>query len=266
MSDSLFSVTGRVVLVSGGSRGIGFALAQGFAERGAKVIITGRNADTLETAAEAMSSSDNPVRALACDVSQSEQIADLVLRAVQEFGRIDVLVNVAGVNQRKRVESFSEAEYDFILDINLKGAFLLSQAVGRQMLQQGGGVQINIDSLNTYAPLKGVAPYAMSKAGLSMMTRSLALEWGPRGVRVNGLAPGFILTDLTNKLWSDETIRAWGERNTPLGRLGEVEDLVGATVFLASDASRFMTGQTIYVDGGMSAGINWPIPEESLGD
>ncbi|WP_166831320.1 SDR family NAD(P)-dependent oxidoreductase [Thalassoroseus pseudoceratinae] len=265
MTDTLFSVSDRVVLVSGGSRGIGLALANGFARRGAKVIITGRNSDTLQTAAAAISSSENPVHTIACDVSDSEQIDELVSQTVQEFGRIDVLVNVAGVNQRKRVESFTEAEYDFILDINLKGAFLLSQAVGRQMIEQGDGVQINIDSLNTYAPLKGVAPYAMSKAGLSMMTRSLALEWGPRGVRVNGLAPGFILTDLTNKLWSDEKIRAWGERNTPLGRLGEVDDLVGATIFLASDASRFMTGQTIYVDGGMSAGINWPIPEESLG-
>ncbi len=265
MSDSLFSVSDRVVLVSGGSRGIGFALAEGFAQRGAKVIITGRNAETLESATQAMSTSEHPVRAIACDVSNSTQIAELVATTLSDFGQIDVLVNVAGVNQRKRVESFSEAEYDFILDINLKGAFLLSQAVGKAMLNHGQGVQINIDSLNTYAPLKGVAPYAMSKAGLSMMTRSLALEWGPRGVRVNGLAPGFILTDLTNKLWSDETIRGWGERNTPLGRLGEVEDLVGATIFLASDASRFMTGQTIYVDGGMSAGINWPIPEESLG-
>jgi hypothetical protein len=123
------------------------------------------------------------------------------------------------------------------------------------MLERGSGVQINVDSLNTYAPLKGVAPYAMSKGGLSMMTRVLATEWGPRGVRVNGLAPGFILTDLTQKLWSDPTMQEWARFNTPLGRLGQVQDLVGAAVFLASDASAFMTGQVIYVDGGMSAGV-----------
>jgi gluconate 5-dehydrogenase len=128
------------------------------------------------------------------------------------------------------------------------------------MLERGSGAQINIDSLNTYAPLKGVLPYAMSKAGLSMMTRGLAEEWGPRGVRVNSLAPGFVLTDLTRKLWSDPTMQKWAGTNTPLGRLGEVEDMVGTCIFLASQASAFMTGQVVYVDGGMSAGVNWPIP------
>ena len=127
------------------------------------------------------------------------------------------------------------------------------------MIDRGRGTQINVDSLNTYAPLKGVAPYAISKAGISMMTRALASEWGPKGVRVNAIAPGFILTDLTKKLWSQPHMKRWGKTNTPLGRLGEVEDLVGSTIFLASAASAFMTGQVVYVDGGFSAGINWPI-------
>jgi NAD(P)-dependent dehydrogenase (short-subunit alcohol dehydrogenase family) len=178
---------------------------------------------------------------------------------LDEYGRIDVLLNVAGVNQRKPVETFTPAEFDFILDINLRGAFLLAQEVGQHMIGRRAGVQIHIDSLNTYAPLKGVVPYAISKAGISMMTRGLANEWGRHGVRVNALAPGFILTDLTRKLWSDPVMLEWGRQNTPLGRLGQVEDLVGAAVFLASDASRFMTGQVVYVDGGFSAGIAWPI-------
>ncbi len=154
----------------------------------------------------------------------------------------------------------TEEDYDFILDINLKGAFLIAQAVGRQMIAQESGTIINVDSLNTYAPLKGVAPYAMSKAGLVMMTRSLAAEWGEHGVRVNTIAPGFILTDMTNALWSDPVMQEWGLANTPLRRLGEVEDLVGAAVFLAAEASAFMTGQVVRVDGGFSAGLLWPIP------
>jgi NAD(P)-dependent dehydrogenase (short-subunit alcohol dehydrogenase family) len=128
------------------------------------------------------------------------------------------------------------------------------------MIAQKQGNQIHIGSLNNYAPLTGVAPYAMSKGGLLYMTRSLALEWGRHGVRVNGLSPGFILTDLTRKLWSDPTMQAWAKTNTPLQRLGEVEDLVGTAIFLASEAAAFLTGQTILVDGGVSAGSNWPIP------
>jgi gluconate 5-dehydrogenase len=148
-----------------------------------------------------------------------------------------------------------------VLDINLRGAFFMAQAVGRQMMSQGSGSVVNIDSLNSDAPLKHVAPYAMSKAGVNAMTRALAMEWGPHGVRVNGLAPGFILTDLTQKLWSDPTMSEWGRVNTPLGRLGRPEDLVGTAIFLASPAAAFLTGQTLYVDGGLIAGRVWPIPE-----
>ena len=195
-----------------------------------------------------------------CDVAQPEDVEQLVDRVVTEYGRIDTLVNVAGVNKRQRVETFTLEEYDFIVNINQRGAFYVAQQVGRQMLEQGSGSQIHIDSLNSFAPLPGVAPYAMSKAALKTMTRALATEWGPRGVRVNGLAPGFILTPLTEKLWSDPTMQAWGKANTPQERLGKPEDLVGTAIFLASRASAFLTGQVIYVDGGMIAGMNWPIP------
>jgi gluconate 5-dehydrogenase len=259
MADELFSVAESVTLVSGGSRGIGKELARGFAERGANVIITGRDASTLEATARELSSAESEVHPITCDVSSPDQIQKLVETVVDEFGRIDTLLNVAGVNKRQRAESFTVEEYDFILDINLRGAFLLATSVGRRMIAQQSGVQINIDSLNTYAPLKGVTPYAMSKGGLSIMTRGLATEWGEFGVRVNAIAPGFILTDLTQKLWSNPTMHEWGKQNTPLGRLGEVEDMIGAAIFLASEASAFMTGQVIYVDGGFSAGLCWPI-------
>ncbi|HUG91033.1 MAG TPA: glucose 1-dehydrogenase [Planctomycetaceae bacterium] len=259
MVDDLFSVADRVTLVSGGSRGIGRELASAFADCGAQVIITGRDAATLEQAAHEISAADRPVRAIVCDVSSPDAIREAVARVLDEFGHIDVLLNVAGVNKRQPAETFSPEEFDFILDINLRGAFFMAQEVGKHMIGRRSGVQVHIDSLNTYAPLKGVLPYAISKAGISMMTRGLASEWGRYGVRVNALAPGFILTDLTRKLWSDPTMHEWGCTNTPLGRLGEVDDLIGAAIFLASDASKFMTGQVVYVDGGFSAGIAWPI-------
>ena len=258
MTDQLFSVKDQVVLVSGASRGIGRAIAQGFAERGSRVIITGRDAATLEATAR-----DINATPIVCDVANKDAIDKLVETALKQFGHIDTLINVAGVNRRMLAEKLTEADYDFILDINLKGPFLLSIAVGKAMLARGQGNQINIVSLNNDRPLKGVMPYAFSKAALGHMTRSLAMEWGPRGIRVNAIAPGFVLTDLTKKLWSQPKMQAWGETNTPLKRLGQPEDMIGAAVFLASDASAWMTGQVLYVDGGFGAGLVWPIDFEN---
>ena len=259
MTDPLFDVKDQVVLVSGGSRGIGLAIAAGFAQRGAQVVITGREASTLEQAVATMTEAPLTPQGVVCDVARADQIQQVVDQLQQQHGRIDTLINVAGVNRRKPSLEVTEEDYDFIVDINLKGAFLLSQAVGRFMIDQGAGSQINIASLNTDRPLKNVLPYAVSKAGMGHMTRALASEWGPHGVRVNARAPGFILTDLTRKLWSDEKIQAWGLANTPQRRLGQPEDMVGTAIFLASAAAAFMTGQILYVDGGFTAGFDWPI-------
>ncbi|MFO0917357.1 MAG: SDR family oxidoreductase [Planctomycetaceae bacterium] len=256
----LFSVEDQVVIVSGGSRGIGKAIAAGFANRGAKTIITGREVETLTVAAQELSQGKHPVGYEVHDVAQADRSGELIERVVSSHGRVDCLINVAGVNNRQRAENYSVEQYDFILNINLRGAFFLAQSAGKHMIARGGGgTIINIESLNTYAPLRGVLPYAMSKAGMGMMTRGLAEEWGPHGIRVNSLAPGFVLTDLTEKLWSQPTMQAWGIPNTPLRRLGVPDDMVGTAIFLASPASAFMTGQILYVDGGFSAGLNWPI-------
>lgn len=262
MNDPMFTVAGQIVLVSGASRGIGKAIAKGFTDREATVVITGRDETNLAQTANEISSKQ-PAVPVVCDVADPNAIQSLVSEVVERFGRIDTLVNVAGVNRRKPALEVTEEDYDFILDINLKGAFLLSQAVGRQMIEQRSGSIINIESLNTDRPLKNVSPYAISKAGMGHMTKALAIEWGEYGVRVNGLAPGFILTDLTQKLWSDETMQQWGTTNTPQRRLGQPEDMAGTALFLASPAAAFLTGQTIYVDGGFTAGWNWPIPERS---
>lgn len=260
MSDELFSVAGQRVLVTGGSRGIGRAIAEGFAARGAQVLICSRSQESVDTALVEMRSAGLKVEGIACDVSDEAQIRNTVGTAVEILGHIDTLINVAGVNRRKRAEAVTVEDYDFILDTNLRGAFLMSVEAGRHMIERKSGIQINIESLNTWMPLRGVLPYAISKFGMQGMTRGLALEWGQHGIRVNSLAPGFILTDLTRKLWSDSSMQAWNSANCPLGRLGQPDDMVGTAVFLASKASAFMTGQTLYVDGGFSAGWNWPIP------
>ena len=261
MTDQLFSVQDRVVMVSGGSRGIGRGLAEGFAARGARVTITGRDEKTLQQTASEISVGLHPVDYLVCDVAKAEEIPSMVDEAVKRYGKIDCLLNVAGVNIRKRVEQYSIEEFDSILNINLKGAFFVAQEVGKRLIaQKTGGSIINIDSLNSFRPLKAVQPYAMSKAAVSAMTRGMAMEWGIHNIRVNAIAPGFILTDLTKKLWSDPVMQSWNQANCPLQRMGLPEDLVGTAIFLASDAAKFLTGQVIYVDGGITCGMQWPIP------
>jgi NAD(P)-dependent dehydrogenase (short-subunit alcohol dehydrogenase family) len=263
MADELFSVRDQVVLVSGGTRGIGRALAEGFAGRGAQVVLTGRTQQGAEVAAAEVSrqhgNAGPAALGLGCDVADAGSIERLVDEVVARFGRIDTLLNVAGVNRRLPAEQLTLEDYDAILNVNLRGAFWMAHAVGRHMLARGQGCQIHVTSINNERPLIHVAPYAMSKAGLGQLTRALACEWGPRGVRVNAIAPGFILTDLTRTLWSRADMQAWGRANTPLGRLGRPEDLVGTAIFLASPAAAFITGQIIYVDGGFTCGYRWPI-------
>lgn len=259
MSANLFNVEDTIVLVSGGSRGIGFAMAEAFAEQGAQVIITGRNEDALVEACENTENFRYPITYRICDVVSEAVINACIEDVVAEHGRIDTLINSAGVNKRMPAVEYTADEYDQIMNINLRGAFLMSQAVGKVMIKQGSGNQINIDSLSTHMPLTQILPYAMSKAGLSNMTRGLALEWGKYGVRVNAIAPGFILTNLTQKMWANENMLAWHKATTPLERMGQVDDLVGTAIFLASTGSAFITGQIIRVDGGATAGTHWPI-------
>jgi len=259
MPDKLFSVADQVVLVAGASRGIGRALAEGFAERDARVMIAGREERTLARTAQEISRGKHAVGFEVCDVAKPEEVARLVKKTIGQYGHIDTLVSVAGVNKRMKAENYAIEEYDWIININQRGAFIVAQAVGRHMIERKAGAIINVDSLNTYAPLTGVAPYAMSKAGVLMMTRALANEWGKHGVRVNSIAPGFFPTALSKTMWEQEKMIHWAKTNTPLGKLGDVQELVGAAIYLASPASAFVTGQTIRVDGGFTAGISWPI-------
>jgi len=260
MATDTFSVEDQVVLISGASRGIGRAIAEGFAQRGAQVVISGRVAETAEQTAAEISCGEKAVAAKVCDVADVDAGQRMIGEVVDQFGRIDTLVNCAGVNKRMPVEQYTPDVYDFITNVNIRGAFFLALAAGRHMIAAGGGSVINIDSINSHTPLNRVTVYAMAKAAMRQMTKSLAMEWGPHGVRVNGIGPGFTATELARPLWEDrDDMNQWRQDNTPLRRMGLPEDMVGASLFLASDAASFITGQTLYIDGGTTCGLFWPI-------
>lgn len=250
MSDSLFSVKDKVVHVSGGSRGIGRAIAGAFHQAGARVVISSRTKDTLEA-------SGLPYEI--CDIADRGQIEAATASIVRRFGRLDVLFNVAGVNIRHAAETFPAEALDAILNTNVRGNFLMASVSGKAMCGQGSGKVINIASLHTHESLSGVSAYGTSKGAIASMTRALAVEWAKYNIQVNAIAPGFIRTDLNAALWAQPPMYDWAVARTPAARLGEPKDIVGTALFLASTASDFMTGQVLYVDGGFTAGSTWPL-------
>jgi NAD(P)-dependent dehydrogenase (short-subunit alcohol dehydrogenase family) len=247
-----FSLNDRVALVTGAGRGIGKALALGLAESGAAVVCLSRTLAEVEGTAAEIRALGRQALAVAADVTVREQVEAAVAAAVREFGRIDILVNNAGMNIRKPALEVAEEDWDRIVDTNLKGPFLVAQAVGRVMAEHGYGRIINISSVGGGVALRTGVAYGSSKAGLIHMTRILALEWAKYGVTVNAVGPWYFKTSLTEKLLNDEQYVAEILARTPIKRIGEVEDLVGPVVFLASGASSYVTGQVLYVDGGMT--------------
>ncbi len=252
-----FRLDGTVSLVSGASRGIGSAMAAGLSGAGSKCVIAGRKLDTVTAvAAQITDATGNAVLPIQADVSNLQEIGDLVDRTVQTFGTLDILVNNAGVNIRNPALTFSEEEWDFVTGINVKGAFFLAQACGNVMAQQGSGKIINTLSLTSAIGLPTSVAYTAAKGGLAQLTKLLAVEWAEHNIQVNGIAPGFICTEMTAPAREDSR-NAWILNRTPAYRWGEPEDLVGLTIFFASSASDFVTGQMVFVDGGFMAGSDW---------
>jgi NAD(P)-dependent dehydrogenase (short-subunit alcohol dehydrogenase family) len=246
-----FRVPGKVALVTGASRGIGRAIALGLAEAGADVILAARKLPDLETVAQEISQMGRKALPVSANVRHLLEIDNLVKRAVDEFGHIDILVNNAGTNPVfGSVFEFDERAWDVTMGLNLKGYFFLSQAVGKLMREAGGGNIINVASVDGIRPRIGGGIYAISKAGIIMLTKVLAQEWGQYNIRVNAIAPGLVRTRFSEALWDNPLIRERTEDNTALGRIAEPEEIVGAALFLASEASSYMTGQTIVLDGG----------------
>ncbi len=257
MGRNYFSLIGKVALVTGGSRGIGLAIAKGLAQNGADVAIVARTKKRLEEAKkEIQRSSGRDVWIFPFDMGDTGRIEQLFKRIVSKTGGVDILVNCAGENLRAKAEETGIKDWDRVMKVNLTAVFVMSQAFCRARKKAGlGGKIINIGSLMCHGARPTTSAYASSKGGLLMLTRSLAVEWAKYNINVNAIGPGYIATDLTAKLKADRKFSEWVVSKTPVGRWGRAEDLAGAAVFLASSASEFVTGQILYVDGGWLAGL-----------
>jgi gluconate 5-dehydrogenase len=248
-------LSGRVALVTGSGQGIGLAIARGLGQAGAKVVLNGRTEAKLHHAAADLAKEGIAVATGVFDVTDSAATSAGVARIERDIGPIDVLVNNAGIQRRQPLDQFPEETWREVIATNLESVFYVSKPVAQAMIPRKRGSIINICSVMSELARPTVAPYTAAKGGVKMLTKAMAVDWGKHGIRVNGIGPGYFATELNQALIADAKFNAWVEGRTPLGRWGELDELAGAAVFLASDAARFVTGHVLYVDGGMTASV-----------
>lgn len=248
-----FDLSGRLALVTGSSAGIGLALAAGLAGAGAAVVLNARRADKLEAAAAKLREQGSVVHTMAFDVGDAAAVAAAVARIESEIGPIDILINNAGMQRRAPLQDFAQDDWRELMRTNLDSVFIVGQAVARHMIPRKRGKIVNICSVQSELGRPNIAPYTAAKGAVKMLTKGMAIDWGPHGLQVNGLGPGYFKTELNQALVDNPEFSAWLIGRTPSRRWGDVDDLVGAAVFLASDASRFVNGHILYVDGGVTA-------------
>jgi len=251
----LFDLGGRTALITGSSQGIGYALARGLAQAGCAVVLNGRDEAKLKRSAKALSDEGAKVGTAAFDVTQGEAVAGAIEKIEREFAPIDILVNNAGIHRRAPLVDTTDQQWKEVLDTNLLSPFLLARAIAPRMIARGAGKVINICSLMSEIGRTTTGSYAAAKGGLKMLTRAMAVEWAKHNIQINGIGPGYILTELTKPLSENQEFSRWLCARTPAGRWGKPEELVGAAVFLASRASDFVNGHILYVDGGILAAL-----------
>ena len=253
--NQLFDLTGRTALVTGSSKGIGFALARALGSAGATVVLNARDEVRLGAARAALMAEGLPVEAVAFDVTDADAVEAGVQRIEAEIAPIDILVNNAGMQHRSPFTEFPVDAWRKLMSVNVDGVFLVGRAVAQRMVGRQRGKIINVCSVQSELGRPGIAPYAASKGAVKMLTKGMAIDLGKHGIQVNGLGPGYFKSELTDALVKDEAFTAWLAGRTPAGRWGEVGELGGAAVFLASNASSFVTGHILYVDGGITASL-----------
>jgi NAD(P)-dependent dehydrogenase (short-subunit alcohol dehydrogenase family) len=257
MGHPLFDLSGKTAVVVGGTSGIGLAMAIGLAEAGADVVASSRRTEQVEAAAQAIEAKGRKSLRLTSDVGDRASLDALLGGTLKEFGKVDILINCAGKIKREPTLTVTEQTWDDIMDTNVTGTLRACQIFGKHMLERGYGRIINIASLNTFVSLKEVAAYAASKAAVGALTKSLAVEWSAQGVNVNAIAPGVFRTALNAELLDYSERGRELRQRTPMGRFGRTEELVGAAIFLASEAASFVTGEILVVDGGfLASGVN----------
>ena len=253
---NLFDLSGKIAIVTGGASGLGKAIAEGYAQYGAKVAIVDLNKEAAEKTAEEITDMGGEALGLNCDVSKAEDVRTVVTQIIDKFGKIDILLNNAGLGMRSNAEEMTDDMWNTVINVNLKGAFFFCREVGKKMIKQGrGGRIINMSSIAGVVGIEtGNVNYAASKGGLNAMTRCLAIEWAQHNILVNAIAPSHTRTPLIEKLIKEKPETGqYFLNNIPLGRLGNVVDIVGPAIFLASEAAAFITGHTLLVDGGHTA-------------
>lgn len=248
-----FRLDGRLALVTGSSGGIGFALARGLGQAGAALVLNGRDKTRLEQAASVLRDEGLTVHTRSFDVTDVAAVQAAVDDIESTLGGIDILINNAGMQRRMALQDFPAQDWHELMRTNVDSVFFVGQAVARKMIERRKGKVINICSVQSELGRPNIAPYMASKGAVKMLTKGMAIDWGPYGIQVNGLGPGYFKTELTEKLVADEQFSAWLTGRTPSRRWGEVAELAGAAVFLASDASSFVNGHVLYVDGGVTA-------------
>ena len=251
----LFSLKGKRALITGSSRGIGYALAKGLSDAGAEIIVNGTNPNTLAESAKTLRDSGAVVHELPFDVTSPETIKKSIDEFISNNGKIDILVNNAGMQHRSPLEDFPVNRFDQLMKLNVNSVFYVSQVLAKYMIERGFGKIVNICSVQSALARPGIAPYTASKGAVANLTKGMATDWAKHGLNVNGLAPGYFKTELTAKLVADEAFTDWLSKRTPAGRWGNVEELIGCCIFLCSEASTFVNGQVIYVDGAITSAL-----------